>query len=122
MLKSSLVRECGSPGGMTRRGKTKKAPVTTGNDGAERMRDEPRTYGARYRDGDGDGLVVEVSTRCREKTAAQNVLAGLERKAEKVRSGLLTPAETRTAEQLATPIGEHVECYLNSLEATGVTA
>ncbi len=102
------------------KGKTKTAPVTTGKDGAERIRDGSSTYVARYRD--GDGLVVEVSTRCRDKTAAQNVLADLERKAERVRAGLLTPAEARTAEHLATRIGHHVESYLNNLEATGVTA
>ena len=103
------------------KGKTKTAPVTTGKDGAERIRDESGTYVARYRD--GDGIVVEVSTGCRDKTAAQNVLADLERKAERVRAGLLTPAEARTAEHLATPIGEHVDAYLNALDAAGsVTA
>ena len=91
------------------KGKTKTAPVTTGKDGAERIRDESGTYVARYRD--GNGIVVEVSTGCRDKTAAQNVLADLERKAERVRAGLLTPAEARTAEHLATPIGEHVAAY-----------
>ncbi len=102
------------------KGKTKTAPIIAGKDGAERIRDESGTYVARYRD--GDGMLVEVSTGCRDKTAAENVLAELRRKAEKVKSGLLTSAEARTAEHLATPIGEHVESYLNSLEATGVTA
>jgi integrase len=100
--------------------KMKTAQVTTGKDGAERIRDESGTYVARYRD--GDGMVVEVSTGCRDKTAAQCVLADLERKGERVRAGLITPAEARTAEHLATPIGEHVEFYLNGLEATGVTS
>ena len=99
------------------KGKMRTAPMTTGKDGADRIRDESATYVARYRD--GDGIVVEVSTGCRDKTAAQNVLADLERKAERVRAGLLTPAEARTAEHLATPIGEHVDAYLNSLAAAG---
>ena len=60
------------------KGKTRTAPVTTGKDGADRIRDESGTYVARYRD--GNGLVVEVSTGCRDKTAAQSVLADLERK------------------------------------------
>jgi hypothetical protein len=34
--------------------------VTTGQNGADRIRDESATYVARYRD--GNGLVVEVST------------------------------------------------------------
>jgi hypothetical protein len=93
----------------------KTSPVTTEKDGAERNRDESGTYVARYR----DGIVIEVSTRCRDKTAAQNVLADLERKAERVRAGLLTPAEARTSEHLATPISEHFDAYLNALAAAG---
>ena len=89
------------------KGKMKTSPVTTGKDGAGRIRDESGTYVAR----DRNGIVVEVSTRCRDKTAGQSVLADLERKGERVRSGLLTPAEARTAEHLATPIGEHVAAY-----------
>jgi hypothetical protein len=50
------------------KGKTKTAPITAGKDRAERIRDESSTYVARYRD--GDGMVVEVSTGCRDKSAA----------------------------------------------------
>jgi hypothetical protein len=99
------------------KGKMKTSPVTTGKDGAERIRDESGTYVARYRD--GNNQLVEVSTQCRDRTAAQNVLADLERKAERVRAGLLTAAEARTAEHLATPIGEHFDAYLNALTAAG---
>jgi hypothetical protein len=102
------------------KGKTRTAPVTTGQNGADRIRDESGTYVARYRD--GNGLVVEVSTGCRDKTAAQAVLADLERQAEKVRAGLITPAEARTAEHVGKPIAEHVDAYITSLEASGVTA
>jgi len=99
------------------KGKTRTSPVTTGKDGADRIRDESATYVARYRG--GDGIVVEVSTGCRDKTAAQNVLADLERKAERVRAGLLSPAEARIAEHLATPISEHFDAYLYALAAAG---
>jgi hypothetical protein len=102
------------------KGKMRTAPVTTGQNGADRIRDESATYVARYRN--GNGLVVEVSTGCRDKTAAQSVLADLERQAERVRAKLLTPAEARTAEHLSRPIGEHLADYLTSLEASGVTA
>jgi hypothetical protein len=44
----------------------------------------------------------------------RNVLADPERKAEKVRTGLLAPAEARTAEHLATPISEHVSNICDS--------
>src|SRR6516225_1090711 len=100
------------------RGKAKTAPLTTGKDGAEWIRDESSTYFARYRDGNG---VVETPTGCRDETAARQVLADLERKAERVRAGLITPAEARTAEHLATPIGEHVAAYMVSLEASGAS-
>jgi hypothetical protein len=93
--------------------------VTTGRDGAERIRDESATYVARYRD--GNNQLVEVSTGCRDKSAAENVLADLKRKAERVRAGLLTPAEARTAQHLATPIGEHVAEYATHLEAVGTS-
>ena len=66
--------------------KIRTAPVTTGRDGSERIRDESRTYFARHRD--GSGVVVETPTGCRDESAARQVLAELERRAERVRSGL----------------------------------
>src|SRR3954469_13263216 len=100
------------------KGKTRTAPVTTGQNGADRIRDESGTYVARYRD--GNGLVVEFSTGCRDKTAAQSVLADLERQAEKVRAGLLTPAEARVGEHLVRPIAEHIDAYIESMKARGI--
>src|SRR5215469_16103257 len=102
------------------KGKVRTATVTTGRDGAERIRDESSTYFARYRD--GNGVVIEAPTGCRDESAARQVLADLERRAERVRAGLLTPAEARTAEHLGKPIVEHVDAFLASLEASGVTA
>ena len=67
------------------KGKIRTAPVTTGQDGTDRIRDESRTYFARYRD--GNGLVVETPTGCRDEDAARQVLADLERKAERVGPG-----------------------------------
>jgi integrase len=97
-----------------RKGKTRTAPLT---DDGRRVRIETGTWYAKYRD--GQGVVVEVPTGCRDETAARQVLADLERKAERVRAGLLTPAEARTAEHLTTPIAEHFDAYLHSLEAAG---
>src|SRR5271157_5941954 len=101
------------------KGKMRTAPVTTGQNGVDRIRDEWGTYVGRYRD--GNGLVVEVSTGYRDKTAAQSVLNDLERQAERVRAGLLTPAEARISEHLGKPIAEHVDAYLTSLEASGAS-
>jgi hypothetical protein len=97
------------------KGKTKTSPVTAGQSGAERIRDESGTYVARYRD--GYGHVVEVSTKCRDQAAAQSVLADLERRAEKVRSKILTSAEDRIADHLPTPLRAHVAAYSTHLEA-----
>src|SRR5512135_2117224 len=102
------------------KGKIRTVPLTTGKDGTERIRDESSTYFARYRD--GNGLVVEVPTGCRDESAARQVLAEMERKAERVRAGLITPAEARTAEHLSTPIGEHVAAYIDSMKSRGVVA
>ena len=99
------------------KGKVRTAPLTIGKDGTERIRDESATYIARYRD--GKGLVVEVSTGCRDKSAAQSVLADLERRAERVRSNMLTAAEDRMADHLTTPIADHFDAYVNSLAAAG---
>jgi integrase len=98
-------------------GRTKTAPITTGRDGAERIRDESGTYFARYR----DGIVIEAATGCRDESAARQVLANLERRSERVRSGLITSAESRIVEHLTTPIAEHVAGYITSLEASGAS-
>jgi hypothetical protein len=101
----------------TSKGKLRTAPLTTGKDGAERIRVESRTYFGRYRN--GNNLTVEVPTGCRDESAARQVRAELERKAERIRAGLLTPAEARTAEHLATHFAEHIAAYLNALAASG---
>jgi integrase len=99
------------------KGKIRTAPVTTGRDGTDRIREESSTYFARHRD--GNGIVVETPTGCRDKTAAQRVLSDLERRAEMVRSGLLTSAEDRIADHLTIPVCEHFDAYLNALAASG---
>jgi hypothetical protein len=69
------------------KGKVKPALLTTEKGGADRIREESSTYDTRHRD--GHGIVVELPTGCRDKTAAQRVLSDLERRAEKVRVGVL---------------------------------
>jgi site-specific recombinase XerC len=48
------------------------------------------------------------------------VLADLERRAERVRSGLLTSAEDRIAEHLMTTIKSHTADYIDSMKSRGV--
>ncbi len=100
------------------RGKLRTAPITVGRDGSLRIRDRSKTYFARYRDGNGD--LVEVSTQCRDETAARQVLANLERRAERVRAGLMTATEERIADHLATPITQHVAAYVESMRLRGI--
>jgi integrase len=69
--------------------------LTTGKDGSERVVIESPYFIAKYRD--GAGLVREVATGCRDETAARQMLADLERKAELVRSGVMTASEDAVA-------------------------
>src|SRR5262249_9084531 len=61
---------------------------------------------------------VPLSTN---RTAAEQMLNELVRKAERVRAGVLTPAESRMARHQAAPIAEHFDAYREHLRAAGVT-
>jgi integrase len=97
--------------------KTRTAALTTGKDGSERIALESRTYFARYRS--HDGIVVEKSTGCRDEGAARQVLAEWERRVERIRAGLLTPAEDMISRHQSTPLAEHFDAYLDHMKASG---
>ncbi len=97
--------------------KRRTAAVTVGKGGTDRIVITARTYTAKYRD--GSGLVREVATGCRDKTAAESVLADLVARAEKVKGGILTPAEDGMIDHKAAKLGSHVQAYLASLVAAG---
>src|SRR5262245_41247055 len=80
------------------KGKKRTAPLTTGRDGKDRIVIESSKWFAKYRD--GAGVVQVVPTGCEDETAARQVLADLERKAELVRSGMLSAAEAAVAGHL----------------------
>lgn len=101
------------------RGRARTARVTTGKDGSLRIVDEARTFTAKFRD--GEGIVREVSTGCRDEDAARSVLSKLERRAELVRSEVISPAEAATADHQRTPIADHFATYLNHVRAKGAT-
>lgn len=92
-----------------RKGKTRTAAVTTGQDGTDRLLLESPYYIAKYRD--GAGLVQETATGCRDEQAARRILADLERRAELVKAGVMTTAETRIADHQATPLAEHLAAF-----------
>ena len=99
------------------RGKLRTAPLTTGEDGGDRILVECRTFFAKYRD--HDGKVVTRPTGCRDEQAARRVLADLESRAERVKAGILTPAEDRLGDFLHTPLADHIAAYLTHLRAAG---
>ena len=73
---------------------------------------------ARYRD--ADGVEKRKSTGCRDEQTARQVLADLLAKAEKVRSGVLTPEEGQAADHATRPLSEHFADYLDFLKAKTV--
>ena len=102
------------------KGRAKTAKVTTGKDGSPRIVEESGTYIAKYRD--GAGFVCEVSTGCREEDAARSVLSKLERRAELVKSEVLSKSEAAMADHQTISIVIHFAAYLNHLRAKGTTA
>ncbi len=102
-----------------RRGKTRTAPLTVGKDGSERLVTESPYYVAKWRD--GAGVVREGATGCRDETAARQVLADLERRAELVRSKVITAAEAAIGDHQAAPLARHFAGYDEHHRAKGVT-
>jgi integrase len=86
-------------------------------DGKLRVRGQSRYYMARYRD--GAGRVVEVATSCTDVIAARRILSDLERRAELVRSGLLTEAENYATDHVGQPLSRHLDAYVRHLRAKG---
>ena len=80
-----------------------------GRDGSHRITILARTFTAKYRD--GQGIVREISTGCRDETAARSILADLERRAELVKANVMTSAEDRIADHQAIPLTEHFDAY-----------
>ena len=101
------------------KGRARTATVTAGRDGSTRILDEAGTFTAKYRD--GSGIICEVSTGCRDEDAARSILSKLERRAELVKSEVISPAEVATADHQRTPIADHFAAYLNHQRSSGVS-
>jgi integrase len=102
------------------KGKARTAPMV-GTDAAEpnRIIVSAGTYTAKYRD--GNGIVIECSTGCRDQDAARRVLAEMERRAELVKAGVVTAAESAVAHHQSTPLSVHLAAYLDHLHAKGAS-
>jgi integrase len=100
------------------KGKLHKAKLTTGEQGQERIVFDAKTFFAKYRD--GAGIVRTVATGCRDEQAARSVLADLERRAELVKAGVMTPTEDRIADHQGDALAGHFDAYENYLRSKGV--
>ena len=69
------------------------APVVTLDEGRQVIRQESSTYFARYRD--QDKVLITVSTGCRDESAAKQVLADLEKRVERIKSGVFDASGRR---------------------------
>ncbi len=106
----------------TPKGKTKTAAVVVPSEGKfagqERIVVETPTYFADFRD--GNGHLRRVATGCRDETAARAVLGELKRRAELVKSGVMTSTEDAVADHQAIALDRHLDAYEISLRANGV--
>ena len=98
-------------------GKVKTAKLTA--DGS-RIATHSATWSARYRD--ADDIVREVSTGCRDKTAAQTKLAELIQTAERVRIGAISRTDAEVANWQAVAMVDHIRDYVADLRDRGVNA
>lgn len=98
----------------TRAGKARSAESRDG-----RIFETSTKWCARYRD--GEGVTRTVATGCKDEGAARAILVQLERRAELVRSGILTPQQDAISTHKRTTITAHVDAYIQSLEARGCT-
>jgi len=99
------------------KGKRRTALLTAAGD---RISVEAGTYTAKYRD--GSGIVRKVSTGCRDESAARSVLTDLEKRADKVRSGIRSAAEDTVIDHQITPLVDHIADYFGHQAAKGVTS
>src|SRR5262249_42061472 len=70
---------------------------------------------------DGVGITRTVATGCRDESAARAMLVELERRAELVKSGVLTSAQADSINHGRSNIGQHLDAYVQSLQAKGDT-
>ena len=91
-----------------RRGKLRREPLSDGRE--DRISVVAKTYTACYRD--GGGIVRETSTGCKDATAAKKVLSDLEKRAEKVKSGITTANEDAAIDYQRIPLADLIEPFV----------
>ena len=92
------------------KGRTRTAAVIVPTEGKfvgqERIVVETPTFFADYRD--GNGHLRRVATGCKDETAARAVLGELEKRAEKVRSGIISNSEDAMTVHQHSSLTEHL--------------
>jgi site-specific recombinase XerD len=96
-------------------GKKHLDPTTVGRRGQLKIVRFAPTFFAQYRDADGQ-MVIE-STGCRDEQAARHVLAERVKRVEHIKAGILNPQQCRTADHARSALQEHVDSYLEHLQA-----
>ncbi len=102
-----------------RGGKTVTAEIQAREDGVEYLTIKSSTYMAEYRN--GSGKLVVASTGCKDKDTAMAELTKLERRAEKVKVGIVSASEDRASDWLDVPLADLIEDYAAHLKAKGVS-
>src|SRR4051812_43449638 len=95
------------------KGRTRTAKVTTTQAGSERLSIESPFWRIRYRD--GAGAMCDVPTGCRDEDAARSVMNDLIRRAELVRSNVISASENAAADHSDKPLTEHLDSYVAHL-------
>ena len=99
------------------RGKTRTAPTTTGKDGSLRVVIESTKWFARFRD--SGGFVVERSTGCKDRGAAESLLKKWERQTELVNAEVISSTEVAISDHARTALSDHLDGFIRSLRAAG---
>ncbi len=97
-----------------RTGKRREGRITTGKDGSRRVLCEAATWTAKYRD--GARVVREVSTGCKDKGAALAFLGELEKRAEKVKGGIVSGTEAAAMDWAAALLTQHLADFRAHME------
>ncbi|MCA9099389.1 MAG: hypothetical protein KDA36_13425, partial [Planctomycetaceae bacterium] len=93
-------------------------PMAGVDAGTERIIFEVRTFTAKYRD--GSGQVVVRPTECKDETAARWMLADWERRAELVKSNVVSAAEDAIFDHQRVPLKDQIELYIEHQTGKGL--
>jgi len=94
-------------------GTTRAAAEQYAKRGSTPIKTEAATWTAKFRD--GEGVVCEVSTGCRDKDTANAVLSEMKKRSELVKAKVLSPEQDRIADHQQTPLVDHITDYVQSL-------